>query len=205
MAEPHLLKEWKQKFQRKFLCMFNYDCQKESTPTSIGSQSYKVVGEFWKTCETERTQLYQTMSETKAAFAERTICFSKNLFHRYMGHYRYKDIHNLSHFVTIRNHTKKYKKVLDRNDTGPKIRVTCNSNRCWDHSFLGIHIDLSDANANLSFASVGFTVFVLMFKKRPNIHFWRKRLSKMVASRQEEVPFCRCIGRERARRFDAFA
>ena len=43
------------------------------------------------------------MSETKAAFAERTIRSLKNIFHRYMEDNRYKYIHKLTQFVTTVN------------------------------------------------------------------------------------------------------
>ena len=40
------------------------------------------------------------MSETKAAFAERTIQSLKNILYRYMEDIGYKCIHKLNHFVT---------------------------------------------------------------------------------------------------------
>ena len=40
------------------------------------------------------------MSETQAAFAERTIRSLKNILYRYVKDYGYKYIHNLSQFVT---------------------------------------------------------------------------------------------------------
>ena len=43
------------------------------------------------------------MSETKAAFAERTIRSLKNILYRYMETNRYKYIHKLTQFVTILN------------------------------------------------------------------------------------------------------
>ena len=43
------------------------------------------------------------MSETKAAFAERTIVSLKNILYCHMGEYGYKKIHLLSQFVTTLN------------------------------------------------------------------------------------------------------
>ena len=43
------------------------------------------------------------MSETKAAFAERTIRPLKNIFYRYMEDNGYKYIHKLTQFVTTLN------------------------------------------------------------------------------------------------------
>ena len=61
------------------------------------------AGEFKKLCKAEGIQSYSTMSETKAAFAERTIRFLKNIFYRYMEDNGYKYIHKLTQFVTIPN------------------------------------------------------------------------------------------------------
>ena len=61
------------------------------------------AGEFKKLCKAEGIQIYSTMSETKAAFAERTIRFLKNVLYRYMEDNGYKYIHNLTQFVTTIN------------------------------------------------------------------------------------------------------
>ena len=42
------------------------------------------AGDFRKLCEAEGMQIYSTMSEIKAAFAERTIGSLKNILYRYM-------------------------------------------------------------------------------------------------------------------------
>ena len=44
----------------------------------------EVAGEFKKLCKAEGIQIHSTMSETKAAFAERTIRSLKNILYRYM-------------------------------------------------------------------------------------------------------------------------
>ena len=43
------------------------------------------------------------MSETKAAFAERTIRSLKNILYRYLEDFGYKYIHKLPHFITTLN------------------------------------------------------------------------------------------------------
>ena len=42
----------------------------------------KFAGEFEKLCKAEGIQIYSTMSETKVAFAERTIRSLKNILYR---------------------------------------------------------------------------------------------------------------------------
>ena len=61
------------------------------------------AGEFKKFCAAEGIQVYSTLSETKAAFAERTIRSLKNIPYRYMGDYGYKYLHKLPQFITTLN------------------------------------------------------------------------------------------------------
>ena len=61
------------------------------------------AGAFKKFCAAEGIQVYSTMSETKAAFAERTRRSLKNIFYRYMEDYGYKYIHKLPQFITTLN------------------------------------------------------------------------------------------------------
>ena len=61
------------------------------------------AGAFKKFCTAEGIQVYCTMSETKAAFAERTIRKLKNILYRYMEDYGYKYIHKLPQFITTLN------------------------------------------------------------------------------------------------------
>ena len=51
------------------------------------------AGRFEKFCAAEGIQVYSTMSETKAAFAERTTRPLKNFLYRYREDYGYKYIH----------------------------------------------------------------------------------------------------------------
>ena len=51
-------------------------------------------------CKAEGIQIYSAMSETKAAFAERTIRSLKNILYCYMEDNGYKYVHKLTQFVT---------------------------------------------------------------------------------------------------------
>ena len=62
-------------------------------------QGTESAGEFKKFCSAEGIEIYSTMSETKAAFAERTIRSLKNIWYRYMEDYGYKYIHKLPQFI----------------------------------------------------------------------------------------------------------
>ena len=81
---------------------------KRSRPNKIWvKKGTELATELKKTpCKDDRIQIYSTMSETKVAFAERTIQSMKKILHRYMEDYGYKHIHNLSQFVTTMNSRK---------------------------------------------------------------------------------------------------
>ena len=53
------------------------------------------AGEFKNFCSAEGIEIYSTMSQTKAAFAERTIRSLKNVLYRYMEDYGYMKYLNL--------------------------------------------------------------------------------------------------------------
>ena len=61
------------------------------------------AGEFKKLCKAQGIQLYSTMTETKAVFAERTIRSLKIILYRYMEDNGDKYIHKLTQFVTTLN------------------------------------------------------------------------------------------------------
>ena len=60
----------------------------------------EVAGAFKKSCTAEGIQVYSILSETKAAFAERTIRSVKNILYRYVEDFGYKYIHKLPQFIT---------------------------------------------------------------------------------------------------------
>ena len=63
----------------------------------------EIAGEFKKLCKAEGIQVYSIMSETKTAFAERTIRSLKNILYRFMEDKGDKYIHKLTQFVTTLN------------------------------------------------------------------------------------------------------
>ena len=66
-------------------------------------QGTEFAGEFKKFCSAEGIEIYSTMSETNAAFAERTIRSLRNILYRYMDDYGYKYIHKLPQFIATMN------------------------------------------------------------------------------------------------------
>ena len=61
------------------------------------------AGAFEKFCAAEVIQVYSTMSETKAAFAERTIRSLQNILYRYMEDYGYKYTYKLPELIATLN------------------------------------------------------------------------------------------------------
>ena len=77
---------------------------KRSRPKKIWvDKGTEFAGAFEKFCTAEGIQVYSTKSETKAAFAERTIRSLKNILYRYMEDYGYKYIHKPPQFITTLN------------------------------------------------------------------------------------------------------
>ena len=67
-------------------------------------QATEFAGEFKNFCSAERIEIYFTMSETKASFAERTIRSLKNIVYRYMEDYGYNYIHKMPQFIATMNY-----------------------------------------------------------------------------------------------------
>ena len=77
---------------------------KKNRPKKIWvDKGTEFVGAFKKFCTAEGIQVYSTMSETKAAFAERTIRSLKNILYRYMEDFGHNYIHKLPQFITTVN------------------------------------------------------------------------------------------------------
>ena len=95
-----MLKAWKQKILKKLWKPFHPWLQKESTKKDLGLQGDRICWSIQKFCASEWIQVYSTMSETKAAFAERTIRSLKNNLYRCMEDYGYKYIHKLPQIIT---------------------------------------------------------------------------------------------------------
>ena len=58
------------------------------------------AADFKKLCRAKKIQTCFIMSETKTAFAERTVRSLRSILYRYMEQYGYKYIHKLSQLVT---------------------------------------------------------------------------------------------------------
>ena len=99
-----MLKEWKQKFLKKVRKPFHPWLQKGIDQKIFGVDKWtEFAGAFKKFCAAEGIQVYSTISETKAAFAERTIRSLKNILYRYMEDFGYMYIHKLPQFITTLN------------------------------------------------------------------------------------------------------
>ena len=79
--------------------IFENDYQKNGPKKIWVDQWTEFAGEFKKFCSSEGVEIYSTMSENKAAFAERTIRSLKNTLYCYMEDYAYKYIQKLRQFI----------------------------------------------------------------------------------------------------------
>ena len=94
----------KTKDSKETVLSFSKMITRKNRPNKIWvEQGTEFAGEFKKFCSDEGKEIYSTMSETKAAFAERTIRSLKNIMYRYMEDYGYKHIHKLPQFIATMN------------------------------------------------------------------------------------------------------
>ena len=97
----------KTKDSQKTVKAFSSMITKRNRPKKIWvHRGTEFAGAFKKFCTAEGIQVFSTMSETKAAFAERTIRSLKNNLYRYMEDFGYKYIHKLPQFITTLNSRK---------------------------------------------------------------------------------------------------
>ena len=83
---------------------FSSKTTKRNRPKKVWvDKGTEFAGAFKKFCAAEWIQVYSTLSETKAALAERTIRSLKNILYRYMEDFGYKYIHKLPQFITTLN------------------------------------------------------------------------------------------------------
>ena len=81
---------------------------RKNRPTKIWlDKRTEFAREFQKVFSAKGIQIYSTLSETKTAFAERTIRSLKNILYRYMEDHGYKYNHKLSQLVTTVKYGKK--------------------------------------------------------------------------------------------------
>ena len=97
-------KGMKTKDSQETVKAFSSMITKRNRPKKIWvDKGTEFAGAFKKFCGAEGIQVYSTMSETKAAFAERTIRSLKNILYRYMEDFGYKYIHKLPQFINTLN------------------------------------------------------------------------------------------------------
>ena len=97
-------KGMKTKDSQETVKAFSSVITKKNRPKKIWlDKGTELAGAFKKFCAAEGIQVYSTMSETKAAFAERTIRSLKNILYRYMEDFGYKYIHKLPQFIATLN------------------------------------------------------------------------------------------------------
>ena len=97
-------KGMKTKDSQETVKAFSSMITKKNRPKKIWvDKGTEFAGALKKFCAAEGIQVYSTMSETKAAFAERTIRSLKNTLYRYMEDFGYKYTHKLPQFITTLN------------------------------------------------------------------------------------------------------
>ena len=97
-------KGMKTKDSQETVKAFSSMITKRNRPKKIWvDKGTEFTGAFKKFCAAEGIQVYSTMSETKAPFAERTIRSLKNILYRYMEEFGYKYIHKLPQFISTLN------------------------------------------------------------------------------------------------------
>ena len=97
-------KGMKTKDSQETVKAFSSMITKRNRPKKIWvDKGTEIAGAFKKFCTAEGIQVYSTMSETKAAFAERTIRSLKNILYRYMEDFGYKYIQKLPQFIATLN------------------------------------------------------------------------------------------------------
>ena len=97
-------KGMKTKDSQETVNAFSSTITKRNRPRKIWvDKGTEFAGAFKKFCVAEGIQVYSTMSETKAAFAERTIRSLKNILYRYLEDFGYKYIYKLPQFITTLN------------------------------------------------------------------------------------------------------
>ena len=94
----------KTKHSQETVKAFSSMITKRNRPKKIWvDKGTEIAGAFKQFCTAEGIQIYSTMSETKASFAERTIRSLKNLLYHCMEDFGYKHIHKLPPFITTLN------------------------------------------------------------------------------------------------------
>ena len=120
-------KRMKTKDSKKTVCTVLIKITRKISPQTISvDKGTEFAGECKNLCKTEGIQTYSSMSETKAAFAERTI---RSLKKNTLPLHGTQWIQVRSQIDSIRYNTKFSKKLLDRLDT-----KECKEFRLFVHS-----------------------------------------------------------------------
>ena len=91
----------KTKYAKDTLQAFKKMISKKNTPDKLWvDKGTEYGGTFKKFCKENSIEVYSTMSETKAAFAERAIQSLKHIIYRYIEDHDEKFIHKLPQFVS---------------------------------------------------------------------------------------------------------
>ena len=115
-------KGMKTKDSQETVKAFSSMITKRNRPKNIWvNKGTELPGAFKKFCVAEGIQVYSTISETKAAFAERTKRSLKNILYRYMEDFGYKYIHKLPQFINTLNSRRNSSK-----DMRPNTVIKCN-------------------------------------------------------------------------------
>ena len=97
-------KGMKTKGSQESVKAFSSMITKKNRPKKIWvEKGTEFAGAFKKFCTAEWIQVYSTLSETKAAFAERTMRSLKITLYRYKEDYGYKYIHKIPQLITTLN------------------------------------------------------------------------------------------------------
>ena len=97
-------KGMKTKDSQETVKAFSSMITKQNRPKNIWvDKGTEFAGAFEKFCAAEGIQVYSTLSETKAVFAERTIRSLKNILYRCREDFGYKYIPKLPQFITTLN------------------------------------------------------------------------------------------------------
>ena len=97
-------KGMKTKDSKETVKKFSKKITKKNRPKKIWViEGREFAGEFKKFCSAEGKEIYSTMSETKAAFAEGTIRSLNNILYRYLEDYGCEYIHKLPQFIATMN------------------------------------------------------------------------------------------------------
>ena len=88
----------------KKFCQLSKKSAFKKNPAKLGVEKRtEYGGTFGKTCREKNIAVWSTISETKAAFAERAIQSLKHLIYRYIGDHGEKTLPKLQQLVSTRN------------------------------------------------------------------------------------------------------